>query len=80
MLYHNEPIIRDGQVVSFLTSGNYGHYLGGSIGMGYVPTPDREKADELLASRFEVDVAGTRIPVVASLKPMYDPKSERVKM
>ena len=80
MLYHNEPIIRDGQVVSFLTSGNYGHYLGGSIGMGYVPTPDREKADELLASRFEVDVAGTRIPVVASLKPMYDPRSERVKM
>ena len=80
MLYHNEPILRDGEVVSFLTSGNYGHYLGASIGMGYVPTPDSEKADELLSSKFEVEVAGERVPVTASLKPMYDPKSDRVRM
>ena len=80
MLYHNEPILRDGEVVSFLTSGNYGHYLGASIGMGYVPTPDSEKADELLSSKFEVEVAGDRVPVTASLKPMYDPKSDRVRM
>ena len=79
MLYHNEPIVRDGKIVSFLTSGNYGHYLGGSIGMGYVPTPDGESAAELLGSTFEVEVAGQRVAVEASLKPMYDPKSERVK-
>ncbi|MCA8834322.1 MAG: FAD-dependent oxidoreductase, partial [Proteobacteria bacterium] len=28
LLYHNEPIIRDGQIVGYLSSGNYGHSLG----------------------------------------------------
>ena len=35
-LYHHEPILRDGNVVGYLTSGNYGHTLGGSVGLGYV--------------------------------------------
>ncbi|MEO0820996.1 MAG: FAD-dependent oxidoreductase [Pseudomonadota bacterium] len=79
MLYHNEPLLRDGEVVSYLTSGNYGHFLGGAIGLGYVPRRG-ESAEEMLASRFEIDVAGRRIAAEASLKPMYDPKSERVRM
>ncbi|MDX1402715.1 MAG: FAD-dependent oxidoreductase, partial [Kiloniellales bacterium] len=27
LLYHNEPIWRDGEIVGYLTSGNYGHHL-----------------------------------------------------
>ncbi len=79
LLYHNETILRDGQVVSYLTSGNYGHTLGGAIGLGYVPCAGESAAD-LLASSFEIDVAGTRVTAEASLKPMYDPKSERVRV
>ena len=80
LLYHNEPIVRDGRIVSYLTSGNYGHHLGGAIGMGYVPLETGETADGLLASSFEIEVAGTRTAARASLRPMYDPKSERVRM
>ncbi|MGB1825188.1 MAG: GcvT family protein, partial [Candidatus Puniceispirillaceae bacterium] len=36
LLYHNEAILRDGEIVGYLTSGNYGHHLGGAIGLGYV--------------------------------------------
>jgi len=79
MLYHNEPIIRDGEIVSYITSGNYGHTLGGAMGLGYVPC-EGEKASEMLESSFEIEVAGTRVKAEASLKPMYDPKSERVKV
>ena len=79
LLYHAEPILRDGEVVGHLTSGNYGHTLGGAVGMGYVPCPG-EKPAELLASSFEIEVAGVRVPAEASLKPLYDPKSERVKV
>ncbi len=79
LLYHAEPILRDGEVVGHLTSGNYGHTLGGAIGMGYVPCPG-EKPAELLASSFEIEVAGVRVAAEASLKPLYDPKSERVKV
>ena len=78
MLFHNEPIVRDGKIVSFLTSGNYGHALGGAIGLGYVPARD-ESPEDLLGSTYEIEIAGTRHAAEASLKPMYDPTSERMK-
>ncbi|MFK7876094.1 MAG: FAD-dependent oxidoreductase [Paracoccaceae bacterium] len=79
LLYHNEPILRDGQIVGYLASGAYGHALGGAMGLGYVPCAG-ETAAGVLASSYEIDVAGTRVKAEASLKPMYDPKSERVKV
>ena len=78
LLYHAEPIVRNGEVVGYLTSGNYGHHLGAAMGMGYVPCKGESVAD-LLASDYEIEVAGTRVKAEASLKPFYDPKSERVK-
>ena len=78
MLYHNEPIIRDGEIVSYVTSANYGHTLGAAIGMGYVPCSG-EKPEQVLASKYEIEIAGVRVEAEASLRPMYDPKSERVK-
>lgn len=78
LLYHAEPILRDGAVVGHLTSGAYGHSLGGAIGLGYVPCAG-ETAAQVLASEYEIEVAGVRVPARASLRPMYDPKSERVK-
>ncbi|ARE84527.1 4-methylaminobutanoate oxidase (formaldehyde-forming) [Roseovarius mucosus] len=78
MLYHNEPLLRDGEIVGYLSSGAYGHHLGGAMGLGYVPCAG-ESAEQVLASNYEVDVAGVRVKAEASLKPMYDPKSERVK-
>ncbi len=78
LLYHNEPIVRDGEIVGYLSSGGYGHHLGAAIGMGYVPSKG-ETAAELLASTFEIDVMGTRVKAEAQLKPFYDPKGERAK-
>ena len=79
LLFHNEAIVRDGEFVGYTSSGNYGHTLGGAIGMGYVPCKG-ESAEQVLASSYEIEVAGTRVKAEASLKPMYDPKSERVKL
>ncbi len=79
LLFHNEPIVRDGEYVGYLSSGNYGHTLGGAIGLGYVPC-EGEKAADVLASTYEIDVCGVKVRAEASLKPMYDPKSERVKV
>ncbi|MDF1790715.1 MAG: FAD-dependent oxidoreductase [Thalassobaculaceae bacterium] len=79
LLYHAEPILRDGEVVSYLTSGAYGHALGGAMGMGYVPCAG-ESGAQVLASRYQIEVAGSLVDAEASLRPMYDPKSERVKV
>ncbi|WP_420348751.1 GcvT family protein [Pelagibius sp.] len=79
LLYHNEPIWRDGRIAGYLTSGNYGHHLGAAIGLGYVACEVTENAEAVLGSRYEIEVAGERVPALASLKPLYDPKSERVR-
>ncbi|ESW87911.1 FAD-dependent oxidoreductase [Mesorhizobium sp. LSJC269B00] len=79
LLFHNEAILRDGKIVGPITSGNYGHHLGGAIGLGYVPCQGESEAD-LLASSYEIEIAGERFPAEASLKPMYDPKAERTRM
>jgi len=79
LLFHNEPIIRDGEYVGYLSSGNYGHHIGGAVGMGYVPCKGEKTAD-VLASSYEIDVMGTRVKAQASLKPLYDPTSDRMKV
>lgn len=79
LLFHNEAILRDGRIVGPITSGNYGHHLGGAVGLGYVPCQGESEAD-VLSSSYEIEIAGERFAAEASLKPMYDPKSERTRM
>ncbi len=78
LLFHNEAIVRDGKIVGPVTSGAYGHFLGGAIGMGYVPAKGQSD-DDILGSTYEIEVAGKRHAAIASLAPMYDPKSERIR-
>ncbi len=78
MMYHNEAIVRDGVIVGPVTSGNYGHHLGGTVGLGYVPCAGQSEA-EVLGSRYEIEIAGRRFAAEASLAPMYDAKSERIR-
>jgi len=79
MLYHNEPIYKAGKIVGYVTSGMYGHHLGAAIGLGYVHEQDGVDAAYIQDGGFEIDVAGVRVPAIASLRPLYDPKSERIK-
>ena len=79
MLYHHEPILRDGEIVGHLSSGNYGHTLGGSVGLGYVRCAEGVDKAYLAAGQFEIDVGGERIPATASLRPLYDSRGERMR-
>lgn len=79
LLYHNEPILRDGRPVGRISSGAYGHWLGGAVGLGYVPCRPGEPVEALLSSAFAVDVAGTIVPAETSLRPLYDPTGARMR-
>ena len=80
MLYHNEPVWRDGRLVGRLTSGMFGHTLGKPVGLGYVANGGEPvDAAFVAAGRYEIEVAGERIAATASLAPLYDPKSLRVR-
>ena len=80
LLYHNEPVWRDGGIIGYTSSGNYGHFLGGAIAMGYLNHKDGVTADYVNSGGFEIEVAGERFAATASLRPLYDPKAERVKV
>jgi glycine cleavage system T protein len=80
LLYHDEPIWRDGKIVGRITSGMFGYTVGCAIGMGYVAHEDGVNANFVNAGSYEIEVACERIPARASLQPFYDPKSKRVRM
>ena len=79
LLYHEEPVWRDGAIVGAVTSGMYGHRLGASLGMGYINHPDGVSREFVESGRFEIEVAWERVGAQAQLAPFYDPRSERVK-
>ena len=77
LLYHNEPICRDGVIVGRISSGMFGHTLGKSLGMGYVE--HNTKYASMLEGVYEIEVAGVRLKAQPSLIPFYDPQSSRIK-
>ena len=79
LLYHDEPVYVDGRMIGRTTSGAYGHTLGGAVALGYVRGVAAEITDMIKSAAFEIEVAGRRLAAAASLEPMYDPKSLRVR-
>ena len=79
LLHRTEPVWCEGRIVGHITSGNYGHSLGGSIGLGYVDVSLVKDLPTVQADRFEIEVAGERIPAEASFRPMYDPFGKRIR-
>ena len=79
LLYHNEPIWYRNEIAGYIRSGNYGHTLGGSVGLGYVEGIGRADLADTGAGAFEIEVAGVRVPAEASMRPMYDPDNSRIR-
>jgi 4-methylaminobutanoate oxidase (formaldehyde-forming) len=79
LIYHNEPIWAGGSLVGFIRSGMYGHTLGAAVGLGYVTAPGGGRLESIDPDGYEIEVAGVRYAALASLKPLYDPRSERIK-
>ena len=74
-----ELILRNGEPAGEVTSAAYGHSVGGIVALGYVTTGGARIDDAWLSARFEIDIAGERVPVRASLKPPYDPSGAKMK-
>lgn len=79
MLYHYEPLLRDGVIVGSIMSGAYGHRIKASLGLGYVECHTGVTKDWLAGGTWEVEVALKRYPIEIQFGGWYDPKSERVK-
>ncbi|MDA8252220.1 MAG: aminomethyltransferase family protein, partial [Rhodospirillales bacterium] len=72
VLFHDEPIWRDGQRVGRVTSAMHGHTLGAAVALGTVAATSAE-------GRWDIEIAGRRVPATASLAPLYDPRNSRIR-
>ena len=75
LLYHAEPVLRDGVVVGYVRAASYGWTLGGAVGLAFVGSDGPVTKDWLDGAGWEVDIAGDRYDATVSLRPMYDPTS-----
>jgi 4-methylaminobutanoate oxidase (formaldehyde-forming) len=79
LMFHAEPVLRDGRAVGYVRAASYGHTLGGAVGLAMVEAGEPLTEEWIGAGRWEVDVAGKKWPARASLRPLYDPDMLRVR-
>ena len=79
LLFHAEVLRRNGEAVGYVRAGSYGFTLGGAVGLAMVESDGPIKRAWLKDATWEVEIAGTNYPAEVSLRPMYDPRAERVK-
>ncbi|MFZ5446520.1 MAG: GcvT family protein [Myxococcota bacterium] len=80
LMFHAEPVLRDGRPVGYVRAASYGHTLGGAVGLAMVEAGGAPvDAKWLESGRWEVEIAGKKYPAMASLKPLYDPDNLKVK-
>ena len=69
----DEPIWHADRVVGWVTSGAYGHRVGRSLALGYIPAA-LECADE-----FDIEIIGERRRAVRLPKPAFDPSGSMLR-
>lgn len=79
LVFHGEPIWRDGKLAGYVTSGAYGHSLGNAVALGFADVVRGEPTATTLGARWEIEIAGKRHPAEASLKPFHDPSGARMR-
>ncbi len=79
LLFHAEIVHRNKIPVGYVRAASYGHTLGGAVGLAMIDAKqplDQKWIDE---GTWEIDIAGTRYPARASLRPLFDPENKRIK-
>ena len=79
ILLGEEPIFHNNKLVGIVTSGNYGHSLGRSIGLGYINNKSGVNLEYIKSGSFEVQIGLKKYPVNLQFKPAYDPSNEKIK-
>ncbi|MCP5031250.1 MAG: FAD-dependent oxidoreductase [Actinomycetia bacterium] len=82
LLYHDEPIRRNGELVGRTSSAMWSYVEDRCLAMGYLVNPNNGgvTAQWLDAGSFEIEVAGQAIPATTSIRSFYDPTNERVRL
>jgi len=79
LLFHAEPVRRNGREVGYIRAASYGHTLGAAVGLAMIDAGGPFDQAFIDQGTWEVQVANRRVPARISLRPLYDPQMVRVK-
>jgi glycine cleavage system aminomethyltransferase T/glycine/D-amino acid oxidase-like deaminating enzyme len=79
LLFHAEVVHRDGRPAGYLRSASYGFTLGGAVGLAMIDAGEPIDQAYLDAGEWTVQVGAEVYPAIASLRPLYDPGSKRIR-
>jgi glycine cleavage system aminomethyltransferase T/glycine/D-amino acid oxidase-like deaminating enzyme len=80
LMFHAEPVWRNGKRVGYVRAASYGHTLGGAVGLAMIEGGDEVVDQKFIdAGTWEVEIADKRYPAIASMKPLYDPEMKKIK-
>ena len=71
MLHHNEPVLRDGQIIGFVTSGAFSAAQNAAVGLCLVTPPEDGGLEGLAGGDFAVMVEGRNVAAELQRKPFY---------
>ena len=81
-LFHastGEIVRRNDEPVGYVRAASYGFTLGGAVGLVMVEAGEPVNRAYVADAKWDVEIANTRYPAVASIRPLYDPTMERIK-
>ena len=73
-VWGDEPIIKDGEVVGFVTSGGYAHYSKKSVAIGFLPLSLIEQGQQV-----QIEILGDMRPTTLISEPLFDPDGKRMR-
>jgi glycine cleavage system aminomethyltransferase T/glycine/D-amino acid oxidase-like deaminating enzyme len=81
LMFHAEIVRRDGVPAGYVRAASYGWTLGGSVGLAMIESTG-EPIDQawLDAGAWTVQIGDQIVPARLSLRPLYDPGNERIRM
>jgi glycine cleavage system aminomethyltransferase T/glycine/D-amino acid oxidase-like deaminating enzyme len=80
MMFHAEPVRRDGVMVGYIRAASYGHTLGGAVGLAMIETTGEPLTQAWIdAGEWTVEIAANTYPATVSLRPLYDPTNTKIK-
>jgi 4-methylaminobutanoate oxidase (formaldehyde-forming) len=79
LMFHAEVVRRDDRALGYIRAASYGFTLGGAVGLAMIDAGEPIDQRYLDAGTWDIEIAGSRFPARASLRPLYDPGMDRIK-
>ncbi|MFV1961129.1 MAG: aminomethyltransferase family protein, partial [Acidimicrobiia bacterium] len=80
LMFHGEVVHRNGEPVGYVRAASYGFTLGGAVGLAMIEAEEPVTGAYLENGIWEVEIVNRSYSATVSIRPLYDPTSERIRL